>query len=124
MLEPAWGEFAGLPAIERLRAEAGSWPEVAEDWQWCARFAYQVIERRGTGGGAFRRMYARFLEQAGRSEARLAAAAATCWTELADAFKAASEGEAPDAALWRQVAEAAGRVAGAERRLWTSLNAS
>ena len=83
MLEPTFGEFGGLPAIERLAAEAGSWPEVAEDWQWCARFAYQVIERRGTGGGAFRLMYSRFLEEAGRDEAPLAAEAAARWTELA-----------------------------------------
>ena len=83
MLEPTFGEFAGLPAVERLAAEAGSWPEAAEDWQWCARFAYQVIERRGTGGGAFRLMYSRFLEEAGRPEAPLAAAAAARWTELA-----------------------------------------
>jgi len=124
MLEPTWGEFAGLPAIERLAGEAGSWPEVAEDWQWCARFAYQVIERRGTGGGAFRLMYSRFLEEAGRPEAPLAAAAARCWTELADAFKAASESRTPDAALWDQVGEAADRVGEAEGRLWTSLAGS
>ncbi|HXQ88872.1 MAG TPA: BtrH N-terminal domain-containing protein, partial [Solirubrobacterales bacterium] len=44
MLEPPFGEFGGIPALERLAAEAGSWPEAVEDWQWCARFAYQVIE--------------------------------------------------------------------------------
>jgi hypothetical protein len=123
MVEPAWGEFAGLPAVERFAAEAGSWAEVTGDWQWCARFAYQVIERRGTGGGAFRLMYSRFLEEAGRPEAGLAADAAQHWTLLADAFKAASECEAPDAFLWGQVGDAAGGVAGAERRLWTSLAA-
>jgi hypothetical protein len=80
MVEPTWGEFAGLPALERLADEAASWPEVAADWQWCARFAYQVIERRGTGGGAFRSMYARFLEEAGREEAPLAAVAGERWT--------------------------------------------
>ena len=97
MLEPPFGEFGGLPALERLAAEAGSWPEAIEDWQWCARFAYQVIERRGTGGGAFRLMYSRFLEEAGRDEAPLAAAAAARWTELAEAFRAASESEEPRA---------------------------
>jgi butirosin biosynthesis protein H-like/uncharacterized protein DUF4872 len=121
MLEPTFGEYGGLPAVNRLAAEAGSWPEVAEDWQWCARFAFQVIERRGTGGGAFRLMYSRFLEQVGRGEAPLAAAAAARWTELAEAFKAASESEAPDGALWRQVEGAAGPVAEAESRLWGSL---
>jgi butirosin biosynthesis protein H-like/uncharacterized protein DUF4872 len=121
MVEPTWGEFAGLPAVERLAAEAGSWPEVAEDWQWCARFAYQVIERRGTGGGAFRLMYSRFLAEAGRAEASLAEEAAARWTELAAAFKAASESEEPQAALWQAVGAGAARVAEAEQRLWTSL---
>jgi hypothetical protein len=121
MIEPTWDEFAGLPAIERLAAEAGSWPEVAEDWQWCARFAYQVIERRGTGGGAFRLMYSRFLEEAGRPEAPLAAAAAARWTELAEAFRAASESEAPELALWDAVDRNAIRVAEAEAQLWATL---
>ena len=102
MVEPEFGEFSGLDAVDRLAAEAGSWPEVAEDWQWCARFGYQVIERRGTGGGAFRLMYSRFLEEAGRPEAPLAAEAAARWTELAEAFHAASERDEPDPALWRR----------------------
>ena len=121
MLEPSWGEFAGLPAVERLAAEAGAWPEVGEDWQWCARFAYQVIERRGTGGGCFRPMYSRFLAEAGREEAPLAAAAGERWTELAEAFKAASESDDPEPGGWRRVDVAAGEVLEAERRLWTEL---
>ena len=95
MLEPEFRDFSGLDAVQRLAEEAGPWPEVAEDWQWCARFGYQVIERRGTGGGAFRLMYSRFLEEAGRPEAPLAAEAAARWTELATAFHSASEGERP-----------------------------
>ena len=121
MLEPTWDEFAGLPAVERLAAEAGSWPEVAEDWQWCARFAYQVIERRGTGGGAFRLMYSRFLEEAGRPEAPLAAEAAARWTELAEAFRKASESDEAETPLWAGVGAGAQRVLEAERRLWTAL---
>ena len=124
MLDPPFGEFAGVPALERLAAEAGSWPEAVEDWQWCARFAYQVIERRGTGGGCFRLMYSRFLEEAGRDEAPLAAEAAARWTELAEAFRAASEDDAPQPHLWRPVAEGAKRVLDAERRLWTALGDS
>jgi hypothetical protein len=122
MVAPTWDEFAGLPAVERLAAEAGSWPETAEDWQWCARFAYQVIERRGTGGGAFRLMYARFLEEAEREEAPLAAEAAARWTELADAFRAASESEEPATELWERVDSRAKRVAETETRLWSTLD--
>lgn len=124
MIEPIWAPFAGIPALERLAAEAGSWPEAVEDWQWCARFAYQVIERRGTGGGCFRLMYSRFLAEAGRDEAALAAEAAARWTELAETFKAASESEEPQSQLWRAVGDDAQRVLEAERRLWTSLRDS
>ncbi len=121
MVEPEFRDFSGLDAVHRLAAEAGSWPEVAEDWQWCARFGYQVIERRGTGGGAFRLMYSRFLEEAGRPEASLAADAADAWTDLANAFHTASERDEPEPGLWRQIDTAANRVAEAEGRLWTSL---
>jgi hypothetical protein len=121
MLEPTWGEFAGLPALARLSAEAGSWPERAEDWQWCARFAYQVIERRGTGGGAFRPMYSRFLAEVDRPEAPLAATAGTRWTDLAEAFKAASEAEEPEPQLWEAVGDGARAVEAAERKLWSAL---
>jgi len=121
MVEPEFRNFSGLDAVRRLAEEAGSWPEQAEDWQWCARFGYQVIERRGTGGGAFRLMYSRFLAEAGREEAPLAADAAARWTELAEAFHAASESEEPEPGLWRRVDAAAGAVAEAEDRLWTSL---
>lgn len=122
MLEPPFGEFGGLPAVDRLAAEAGHWPEVVEDWRWCARFAYQVIERRGTGGGCFRLMYSRFLEEAGReAEALLAAAAAARWSELAEAFRLASEDDAPDPARWSAVEAEAERVATAEHQLWNAL---
>jgi hypothetical protein len=122
MLEPPFGEFGGLPAVERLAAEAGAWPETVEDWQWCARFAYQVIERRGTGGGCFRAMYSRFLAEVGRKrEAALAAEASAAWTELAEAFRASSESDEPVAELWNDVGETATRVAESERLLWTAL---
>lgn len=121
MLEPEIPGFSGLDAVRRLAAEAGSWPEQAEDWQWCARFGYQVIERRGTGGGAFRSMYSRFLEEAGRDEAPLAAAAATAWTELAEAFRLASERDEAEPNLWREIDRVANAVAEAEQRLWSEL---
>jgi hypothetical protein len=121
MLEPAFGEFQGIPALRRLAAEVREWPRAAEDWQWCARFGYQVIERRGTGGGNFRRMYARFLEEAGYAEAEVAAVAAERWTALAAAFLAASDSEDPDPGLWSAVGEDARRVLDAEERLWTAL---
>jgi hypothetical protein len=121
MLAPELGEFQGLPALRRYAAEVGGWPQEAEDWQWCARFGYQVIERRGTGGGNFRRMYARFLDEVGFDEAALAADAAARWTSLAGALLAASEADEPDPGLWSGVSDEAAGVLEAEERLWKAL---
>ncbi|HEY1237816.1 MAG TPA: BtrH N-terminal domain-containing protein [Solirubrobacterales bacterium] len=121
MLEPPLGDFEGLPALRRFAAEVGSWPEAAEDWQWCARFLYQVIERRGTGGGNFRKMYARFLEEAGYEQSAIAAEAAGDWSRLALAARDASEPEEPDPEHWRALSSEAERVLDAEERLWAAL---
>jgi hypothetical protein len=121
MEESALGEFAGLPALRRFAAEVGDWPEAAEDWQWCARFLYQVIERRGTGGGNFRKMYSRFLVETGYEEATLAAEASDRWTALALAARTASEPDEPDPAHWKDLDAGAGQVLEAEERLWTTL---
>jgi hypothetical protein len=121
MLEPELGDFQGLPALGRFAAEVGDWPDLAEDWRWCARFLYQVIQRRGTGGGNFRLMYSRFLEEAGYAEASMAGDAAAAWTALAAAAQAASEPEEPDRELWSRVASEAARVREIEERLWEAL---
>jgi Domain of unknown function (DUF4872)/Butirosin biosynthesis protein H, N-terminal len=122
MLEPPLGDYEGLPAMRRFAAEVGDWPEAAEDWQWCARFLYQVIERRGTGGGNFRKMYARFLEEAGYEESALAAEAAEDWRRLALAAREASEPELADHKQWRGLTTEAARVLDAEERLWSALS--
>ena len=76
MIEPAMGEFEGLPALRRFAAEVGRVAGArSRTGSGAARFCYQVIERRGTGGGNFRLMYSRFLAEAGRDEAELAAEA-------------------------------------------------
>jgi hypothetical protein len=121
MLDPPLGEYEGLLALRRFAAEVGSWPDQVEDWRWCARFCYQVIERRGTGGGNFRLMYSRFLEEAGREQAPLAAQAAARWTALADDLLAASEAEEAKPELWSRVDVAAAEVLDAEERLWPAL---
>jgi hypothetical protein len=121
MLEPTFGELQGIPALRRLADEAPLWPRVTDDWRWCARFNYQAIERRGTGGGNFRTMYARFLEEAGYEEAELARDASARWTELAGALYAASEEAEPVPELWSRIGEECQRVLDAEERLWTAL---
>jgi hypothetical protein len=122
MIEPTFGHYGGLPALRRLAEEAGDWPQQADDWQWCARFAFQVIERRGTGGGNFRLMYSRFLDEAGYTQGRdLAASAAASWMSLAEAFREASESEEPVAKVWDRVGNLSGEVLAAEEALWTGL---
>ena len=123
MLEPPLGDFEGLPALRRFATEVGGWPEAAEDWQWCTRFLYQVIERRGTGGGNFRKMYSRFLEEAGYEESAIASEAAEHWTALALAARTASEPEQPDPEHWKVMTGQAERVLDAEERLWATLAA-
>lgn len=122
MHEPELGEYQGLPALERLAAEVGAWPETVQDPEWCARFLFQVIERRGTGGGNFRLMYSRFLDEVGRAEdAALAAEAARLWTSLAGAARAVSEEDEADASHWSALTAETERVLEAERRLWDAL---
>ena len=121
MLEPELGDLQGLPALRRFAADVGGWPEEAEDWRWCARFLYQVIERRGTGGGNFRLMYSRFLDEAGYDQATLAADAAAAWTALATTAQAASEPDQPDPELWSRAAADARAVLETEERLWEAL---
>ncbi len=121
MLDPEMGEFEGLPALRRFAAEVGSWPEDAGDWRWCARFTYQVIEKRGTGGGNFRALFSRFLEEVGRPEAALAAEAASLWSDLAGEMFAASESKVADPTGWARIAEGAARVLKVEERLWETL---
>ncbi|MGH2925110.1 MAG: BtrH N-terminal domain-containing protein [Solirubrobacterales bacterium] len=121
MIDPPLGEYEGLPALRSFAAEVGEWPGELEDWRWCARFGYQVIERRGTGGGNFRLMYSRFLDEIGSEHASLAAQAAHNWTTLAEALEAASEPERPDPGQWARVSERAARVLDAEERLWPAL---
>jgi hypothetical protein len=124
MLEPDIEAVEGLPALRRLAVEIGEWPAATGDWRWSARFNYQVIERRGTGGGNFRTLYSRFLAEVDRPvEAELAATAAREWTALATALHAASETEEPDPAGWEEIAAAAAAVLAAEERLWTALSA-
>ena len=80
-----------------------------------------MIERRGTGGGNFRLMYSRFLEEAGSQCAPLATEAAASWTALAEALLAASEADAPEPELWSRIRRAAAEALDAEERLWPTL---
>jgi uncharacterized protein DUF4872/butirosin biosynthesis protein H-like len=53
---------SSIRMIKLWADELQAWIETP-DWKWCARFAYQVIEKRGTGGGGFRWIYRDFLRE-------------------------------------------------------------
>jgi hypothetical protein len=117
--------YVGVSAMERFAAEVPRWHELARDEAdraWCFRFAYQCIERRGTGGGNFRLLYARFLAEAALHHPGVAALRlptrmeeiAARWTRLANSFKDLSG--RPGAGASGEVAAQVVELAGAERR--------
>lgn len=55
----------GLTAIRELAADLPTWATLPR-WRGTTLGFYELVERRGTGGGAFRFLYARFLEQAAK----------------------------------------------------------
>ena len=108
--------WASTRACRRCAASpprSASGPSEVEDWQWCARFGYQVIERRGTGGGNFRLMYSRFLAEAGRERGGARGARRRRrWTALAGELLARERGRAtPTRPPGRAIGDAAARGA-------------
>ncbi len=111
---------AGVGGVERLARKLPKWGD-APDWVWRARFAYQVIEKRGNGGGLFRRLYARFLDEIGEASlSGLAFEAAESWTALGLELKTVSEASTPSFA---RAGELAVEVARRERLLWETVRA-
>lgn len=92
----------GIAALDMWIKEYRNWAYF-QDWKWCARFTYQVIEKRGTGGGAFRLMYSEFLEEASlyypkikqKKLPQLMSKIGNKWRELAYTLKEISEKTKP-----------------------------
>lgn len=88
----------GIVALSKCQAELVDW-SMDENWKWNCRFAYQIIEKRGTGGSGFRKMYSRFLEEAAEYVPKIKTfgliekmtESANAWYELSNAFKESSE---------------------------------
>jgi hypothetical protein len=101
---------SGVRTIRLWAEELPSWAD-APDWKWCVRFAYQVIEKRGTGGGGFRWIYRDFLREAEEiipalREFRLSERMDLIgrkWSEMSMLLKQISEGER-DEDLFRKAA--------------------
>jgi hypothetical protein len=126
MLHPERRDVAGIPGMRRVADDLPRWPAMTKDWVFAARFGYQVIEKRGTGGGFFRRLYARYLEEAETfcpavSRAGLPgsmAALADRWAEIAGRLKEISESGDPSG--FSTVADLFRRAADAEETFWTA----
>jgi hypothetical protein len=130
LLDPDGG--MGISALERFAADLPSWPARATgeaDRAWCFRYAYQVIEVRGSGGGLFRALYARFLREAEAIVPALAAlglagrmeALAAAWSRLAADLRTISHRHG--AGVPPAVAERAAALARAERSFQEDLAA-
>ncbi len=94
---------AGIKGLDNWQDEIMSWADFP-DWQWTARFTYQIIEKRGTGGGGFRLMYADFLKEAEslvpwikkQGLAPMMRLLGRAWQDMALALKEAREKDKPD----------------------------
>jgi hypothetical protein len=91
---PEWGAH-GVPGIRALGNDIAEWTALS-DPHWTVRFAYQNIERRGTGGACFRTLYTGFLDEVG-AEVGLVGFADEMydieglWHRIADLLSEASE---------------------------------
>lgn len=124
MLSPPEGDLSGVAGMRRAAGEMPYWPGMTETWPFAARFGYQVIEKRGTGGGFFRRLYARYLEEASPAYSRIRdaglpakmVALADGWTAIAGRLKGISESN--NRSAFRDVSEMLLRQADAEEAFW------
>ena len=113
----------GIMGMETLSEDFENWG-AAPDWELCARFAYQNIEVRGTGGGFFRKMYAQFLRGAetlvdSLRVAKLADAMdeiANDWSALASILQRIATEK--DRALFQDASRAVRRLAMMEESFW------
>lgn len=116
--------YSGIAWMKTLADDLPNWSK-APDWQFCARFGYQIIERRGTGGGAFRKMYAEYLRQADAFVPGLARWAdvmmeiAKQWTTFALALKRVSEEQ--DVAGLASAGDVLRELVRGEERFWRSI---
>ncbi|MEW6146092.1 MAG: BtrH N-terminal domain-containing protein [Thermodesulfobacteriota bacterium] len=105
---------SGVGMIKEWSKDLPSWKD-APDWKWCARFGYQVIEKRGVGGGGFRWIYRDFLKEAEGIMPELRALNLSIrmnhignrWNEIASLLMVLSEKEYPEDDLLRNISDKA-----------------
>ena len=126
MLNPTRPEL-GIAAMRKLAADLRQWRDRA-DWRFAARFAYQGIDKRGSGGGSFRLIYADFLREASRwipalkaseAEARMREAG-TLWSAMAQHCKTAFVESRPE--VLADASQIVARIARLEEELLRDLS--
>jgi hypothetical protein len=117
----------GISGLRMMAEDLPEWRGLS-DLGWACRFAYQAIEKRGTGGGGFRRLYRDFLAEVapwvpGIDKGVISGfgEAADVWAALAQAFKAAAF---EDASEIERAAALTQEIAGLEEALLGSLSAA
>ena len=127
MLSPPPGSASGVSGMRKMAGEIPRWPGMTKDFIFAARFGYQVIEKRGTGGGFFRRLYARYLGEAALHYPPVEAAGlagktvdlADGWTEIAGRLREISD--SGDAGEFLSVSELLLRQADREEAFWREV---
>ncbi|UCE85656.1 MAG: BtrH N-terminal domain-containing protein [Deltaproteobacteria bacterium] len=118
----------GIGGMRALAADFGSWRRL-EDWSWAARFGYQVIVKRGSGGSFFRSLYAEFLQEVSALVPAVGDAGlplqmseiAAGWRDLAAVLEEQSEREQCSAALFGRAGDLTTELADAEAGFFDAL---
>ena len=118
----------GVPGIFALADDLPNWLRLP-DLAWAARFGYQAIEKRGTGGGGFRYLYRDFLEEVSPqldldpALLRGFGEAGDRWREVANSFKEVAFAQTAEAQRRRLLAaqDELRRVGELEAELFSSL---
>jgi hypothetical protein len=121
----------GVRGIRKAAAETLKWPDIMskEELRWTCFNTFIFIDAEGgTGGGIFRYMYARFLEEAAilSSENRLTQAAAelkragNLWQEVAHIYQDGAEAHEP-AEILPKTTEPLLKIADLEEATWHQL---
>ncbi len=114
----------GIGGLENLARIIPQWASRL-DRSWCAKFGYQVIEKRGTGGALFRRLYGKFLREAGEvfgaRELMVLSPQiediANGWSVFASQLKVLGDGGSTD---FEAASATAAQLADRERALWAT----